>query len=460
MTSTLYIGLISGTSMDAVDCALIDVAGKLPKVLQRLSRPMPLDLKETLLALSRNEHVNLRQLGNADVEVGRLFAATVLELLSRSQVAASSVRAIGSHGQTIWHEPPQDAQGHAFTLQIGDPNTIAELTGITTVADMRRRDMAAGGQGAPIVPALHRELFQSKHCNRIVLNLGGIANITWLPKNSQRALGLDTGPASVLMDGWIQQQRALPYDAAGAWAASASVDEELLELLMEEPYFVRRAPKSTGRELFNLAWLETGLARLGREVPAACVQATLLALSVETICREVEQFASEGEVIVCGGGAHNSAMLQLLAARLPGFKVDTSQAHGIDPDHVEAVAFAWFASRTLAGQPIGFDAFTGAAHPVIAGGIYQVLPQKSAAAAVSRTRTATKPRTKAKAQAKPQATKATSTKAQEKTKVKPKAAARVTAKTKAKTKAKAKTGAPAKAKAGAKANSSSKSRQR
>ena len=376
--SSLYIGLISGTSMDGVDCALIDGSGKLPKVLKLLSKPMPADLQQTLLTLCSNQQVSLRQLGSTDVAVGRLFAETVLELLSQAGVAASDVRAIGSHGQTIWHEPPQDASGYPFTLQIGDPNTIAELTGITTVADLRRRDMAAGGQGAPIVPALHRELFRSTEHNRIVLNLGGIANITWLPKDDQGVLGMDTGPASVLMDGWIQKQRSLPYDAEGSWASSAMVDESLLQLLLEEPYFVRPAPKSTGRELFNLAWLESKLARLrraGRNLPAGAVQASLLALSVETISREIEQLATEGEIIVCGGGAHNRAMLQLLAARLPGFQVETSASHGLDPDYVEAVAFAWFASRTMNGQTIGFDAFTGASHPVLAGGIYPVLQQ-------------------------------------------------------------------------------------
>ena len=372
MSSNLYIGLISGTSMDAVDCALIDAAGKRPKVLDADSEPWPVPLRQTLMGLCHASQVSLRELGSTDIAVGRFFATVVQGLLARNELAASEIRAIGSHGQTVWHEPPQDARGLPFTLQLGDPNTIAELTGITTVADFRRRDMAAGGQGAPLVPALHREWFQSKTRDRIVLNLGGIANITWLPKSGSRVLGMDTGPASVLLDGWIQRHRDASYDAGGAWAASACLDEDLLRLMLAEPYFVRPAPKSTGRELFNMAWLDARLAQLERPVPPENVQATLLALSVETISREIEQLSEGGDIIVCGGGAGNTAMLQLLAARLPDFKVETSAAYGIDPDFVEAAAFAWFASRTLAGKPIAFEDFTGAAHAVIAGGIYGV----------------------------------------------------------------------------------------
>lgn len=378
MSSSLYIGLISGTSMDAVDCALIDAAGKRPKVLDACSEPWPVALRQTLMQLCHAPEVSLRELGSTDIAVGRFFASTVQALLARNSLAAGEIRAIGSHGQTVWHEPPQDARGLPFTLQLGDPNTIAELTGITTVADFRRRDMAAGGQGAPLVPALHREWFQSRSRDRIVLNLGGIANITWLPRSGSRVLGMDTGPASVLLDGWIQRHRDASFDAGGAWAASAQLDEDLLLLLLAEPYFVRPAPKSTGRELFNLAWLDAHLAQLGRPVPPENVQATLLALSVETISREVEQLSDGGDIIVCGGGAGNTAMLQLLAARLPDFEVQSSAAYGIDPDFVEAAAFAWFASRTLAGQPIAFEAFTGAAHAVIAGGIYTALAAPAA----------------------------------------------------------------------------------
>lgn len=374
MSSTLFIGLISGTSMDAVDCALVDAADTRPKVVDAFSEPWPPQLRQTLMRLAHSETVNLRELGSTDVAVARFFVTVVQQLLARNSLSASEIRAIGSHGQTVWHEPPQDAQDLPFTLQLGDPNTIAELSGITTVADFRRRDMAAGGQGAPLVPALHREWFHSSARNRVVLNLGGIANITWLPRSGGRVLGMDTGPASVLLDGWIKRHRDLGYDAGGAWAASASLDEELLHLLLAEPYFVRAAPKSTGRELFNLAWLDARLAQLGRPVPPENVQATLLALSVETISREIELLGSDGDIIVCGGGAANTAMLQLLAARLPDFAVQTSADYGIDPDFVEAAAFAWFASRTLAGKPIPFEAFTGAAHPVIAGGIYLAEP--------------------------------------------------------------------------------------
>jgi anhydro-N-acetylmuramic acid kinase len=371
MNKELYIGLMSGTSMDAVDCALVQLDGHNPEVLALHNSPFPQHLRQSLLGLSHNQHVDLRQLGETDIAVGQLFADTALQLLDANGLVPRDIRAIGSHGQTIWHQPPGPGVLQAFSLQIGDPNTIAERTGITTVADFRRRDMAAGGQGAPIVPALHRALFQDNRIDRIVLNLGGIANITLLPAASTTVLGMDTGPASLLMDAWIQAQRLLPFDADGAWAASAQASKELLALLLEEPYFSLPAPKSTGRELFNLSWLERKLAQLGTALDAACVQATLLALTVETVARAIEQLLARGEIIVCGGGAHNLSLMQALATRLPDFKLSTSTEHGLHVDYVEAVAFAWFASKTLKGESCGFEAFTGARREVVAGGIYQ-----------------------------------------------------------------------------------------
>lgn len=370
MTRELYIGLMSGTSMDAVDCALVQLEDDKLNTLHFLSNPVPPALKQQLLDLAHNHAVDLRKLGNADIAVGKLFADTVLELLAASNIPASSITAIGSHGQTIWHEPPQSAHGHAFTLQIGDPNTIAELTGITTVADFRRRDMAAGGQGAPIVPALHWTLFRSAAVDRIVLNLGGIANITFLPKSGMTPLGMDTGPANALMDAWATIHLKQPYDAAGAWAASANPNRELLALMLDEPYFRLPAPKSTGRELFNPAWLDAKIALLDQRPTPVEIQATLLELTTESISREIGKLARSGEILVCGGGTRNTALMAKLEKRLPGFKVSASTAHGLHADYVEAVAFAWFASKTLKRQPMGFAPFTGARHPVIAGGIY------------------------------------------------------------------------------------------
>jgi anhydro-N-acetylmuramic acid kinase len=320
--------------------------------------------------LCSNQDIDLRLLGSTDVEVARLFADTVNEFLDSRGLAASAVRGIGSHGQTIWHEPPTGEGRTAFSIQIGDPNTIAHRTGITTVADFRRSDMAAGGQGAPIVPALHRALFQNPLIDRIVLNLGGIANITLLWKDGAPPVGFDTGPASVLMDGWIKLQRQLEFDDAGMWASSTEPHAALLSLLLDEPYFGLSPPKSTGRELFNLTWLERKFGQLGHTPAPAVVQATLLALTVETIAREVERYVNQGEILVCGGGARNTALLQRLEERLPNFNVVSTTAHGLDADFVEAAAFGWFAYRTLRREPMAFQHFTGASNEVIAGGIY------------------------------------------------------------------------------------------
>jgi anhydro-N-acetylmuramic acid kinase len=369
MTQALYIGLMSGTSMDGVDCALVDCAGATPRVIDFMTTDIDAELKQGLLRLTVNHGVDLRVLGSSDIEVARLFASAVKTLLEKHRLKPADIVAIGSHGQTIWHEPPQRALHHPFTLQIGDPNTLAELTGITVVADFRRKDMAAGGQGAPLVPALHRELFNDAGTDRIVLNLGGIANITLLPRNHGTCMGLDTGPASVLMDAWIKRHRDQDYDDAGAWAASGAVNAHLLNALLDEPYFRMPAPKSTGREFLNLAWLDQKLAKAGA-ISAVDVQATLLEFTVETIRSEIAKLLKSGEVIACGGGARNTALLKRLQEALPQFRLRTSTELGIHADCVEATAFAWMAKKTLNRETVDFSPFTGARHPVIAGGIY------------------------------------------------------------------------------------------
>ncbi len=369
MSPTLYIGMISGTSMDAVDCALVDCTGTLPRLIDFINTEIDAELKQRLLHLASNDRVDLRQLGSADIEVARLFAAAVGVLLTKHKLKPNDVVAIGSHGQTIWHEPPQRAAQQPFTLQIGDPNTLAELTCITVVADFRRRDMAAGGQGAPLVPALHKELFHSAECDRIVLNLGGIANITFLPKTGHGCLGLDTGPANMLMDAWIKRHFNRDFDAEGVWASKGRVYAKLLSHLLDEPYFRMPSPKSTGRELFNLAWLDRKIRTAGYAA-AVDVQATLLEYTAQTIRGEIAKLVASGEVIACGGGARNSALLKRLQEVLPSFKVRTSTELGLHADCVEAVAFAWLAKKTLKREPVDFSPFTGARHGVIAGGVY------------------------------------------------------------------------------------------
>jgi len=366
MASSLYIGLISGTSMDAIDCALVDFRNRRPEQLDFITQDIPEDLRAKLLALCEDHHGQIPLLGETDVEFARELAHAVDRILEKNDLKPSQIAAIGSHGQTIRHLPTGNAP---FTLQIGDPNTIAELSGITTVADFRRRDMAAGGQGAPIVPAFHREIFSSADNHRIVLNIGGMANITVLKKSGE-IRGYDTGPGNVLMDTWIGEHQGHPYDRDGRWARSGMVIPALLEKFLSDPYFQLPAPKSTGRELFNATWLEKHLDGFAQETANADVQATLMALTLESISRDIRRELEKGEVIVCGGGANNGYLMESLAEALPAFRVMRSSSLGVLEDSVEAVAFAWLAHQTLHQVPVNFTDITGSSHPVIAGGIY------------------------------------------------------------------------------------------
>jgi len=364
----LYIGLMSGTSMDAVDAALVELSAATPHLVAAHSHPLPESLRQPLLSLCRPGGTDeLHQTARLDVAVGRLFADAADALLRKAGVETAAVRAIGSHGQTLRHQPTGELP---YTVQIGDPNTLAERTGITTVADFRRRDLAAGGQGAPLVPAFHAAALMEAGEDRVVLNIGGMANLTHLPGTRDTAVsGFDTGPGNVLLDGWCQRMRGEAFDRGGDWAASGRVDEKLLATLLAEDYFGRAPPKSTGREDFNLEWLDTALN--GREINAADVQATLAELTARSVATAVHNTCPAcARAIVCGGGAHNGDLLTRLAARLPGVRVETTARHGIDPDWVEAMAFAWLARETLAGRPGNVPAVTGACRPVVLGGIY------------------------------------------------------------------------------------------
>lgn len=366
MASSLYIGLISGTSMDAIDCALVELEGRQPRQIDFINQEIPEDLRQKLLNLCEDHPGQIPLLGETDVEFARILAMAVDHILDKHDLKPDQIAAIGSHGQTIRHQPDGNAP---FTIQIGDPNTLAELTGITTVADFRRRDMAAGGQGAPVVPAFHREIFASAESDRVVLNIGGMSNITVLKKSGEIS-GYDTGPGNVLMDIWVGEHQGHAYDRDGAWAKSGTVDQALLEQMLTEPYFARPAPKSTGRELFNFPWLKQHLARAGRSIIPADIQATLLALTVQTISNAIRKELRKGEVIVCGGGANNAFLMTSLAEALPTFRVMRSSTLGVLEDSVEAVAFAWLARQALHQTPVNFTAITGSSHPVIAGGIY------------------------------------------------------------------------------------------
>ena len=363
----LYIGLISGTSVDGVDCALVDFADGTPRLLCSHFKPSDAPLRDRILSLCDGEAVDLRSLGQTHIEVGRVFAEAAMELLEKAGVGVSGVRAIGSHGQTVWHQPEGD---FPFTLQLGDPNTIAQRTGITTVADLRGRDMAAGGEGAPLAPLLHREVFHSPDVDRAVVNIGGIANITWLPRQGQ-ALAFDTGPGNVLMDYWVARHRQQRYDEDGEWASQGQFSLGLLNTLLDEEYFSRPVPKSTGRELFNGRWLERKLQALDIELTPEDVQATLLTFTVTTIVSDLTRHCAPNELYICGGGAHNKALMSQLAKVAGDFSVDSTQTLGVEPDWVEAMAFAWMAKMAMEGKVVDTRPFTGAVTPVPLGAIYR-----------------------------------------------------------------------------------------
>ncbi|HET7930462.1 MAG TPA: anhydro-N-acetylmuramic acid kinase [Rhodanobacteraceae bacterium] len=358
----LYLGLISGTSADGIDAALVRFTPQL-EVLAAQTFTYSAALRAGILALARRDAtVSLAAFGRLDSGIGARFAEAALALLDGAGIAPAAVTAIGSHGQTICHAPHG---AHPFTLQIGDPNVIAERTGITTVADFRRADVAAGGQGAPLLPALHAAVFADPAVPRAILNLGGIANVTLLIPG-QPVLGFDTGPANCLMDAWSLRIRGTPRDDSGAWAASGRVDDTLLARMLDDPYFGTAAPKSTGREVFNLDWLD---ARLPSGMPPEDVQATLLQLSARSIVGAL-QARGIRELYACGGGVHNLALMDALRAALPGIRVDTTASLGLDPDFVEAVGFAWLARMRLENLPGNLPAVTGARGPRVLGGIY------------------------------------------------------------------------------------------
>lgn len=361
-----YIGLISGTSVDGVDCALVQFEGEIPQVVATVFLATSPELRGKILRLCQGKDIDLRLYGQVDVEIGRFFATSVTTLLQQTGLSAADITAIGSHGQTVFHDP---AAEFPFTLQIGDPNTIARLTGITTVADFRRRDMAAGGEGAPLAPLLHRNCFRSATLNRVIVNIGGISNITVLDK-SGACVAFDTGPGNVLMDYWVEKHLQTTYDKDGEWAASGNFNPDLVSRLADEPYFATAPPKSTGRELFNGPWLEAKLASLPAALLDEDIQASLLELTAQTITQAIRNATTADEIYVCGGGAANGALMARLQVLSGNATVASTAALGVDPDWVEAAAFAWMAKQTCAGKPIDTTALTGASEPVILGGIY------------------------------------------------------------------------------------------
>lgn len=360
---SLYLGVMSGTSLDGIDCALIDT-GEQTRLLATHYLAMPARLRQQLLQLCSPGADELARAALAENEWARLAAQAISELLRQKNLMPDAIRAVGSHGQTVRHEPQR-----GFTIQIGNPALLAELTGIPVVGDFRRRDVAAGGQGAPLVPAFHQMLFGSADHARAVLNVGGFSNLTLL-KPGDAVRGFDCGPGNVLMDAWIERHRALPFDRNGEWAASGVVLPELLETMLRDRFFATTGPKSTGRELFNLHWLDGKLQ--GFPTPRAeDVQATLLELTAHSLCEALLAGQPDTrELLVCGGGAHNSKLLSRIQELLPQCHVSSTQAQGIDPDWVEAMAFGWLAHCCLEGIPANRPEVTGARGLRVLGAIY------------------------------------------------------------------------------------------
>lgn len=367
----LFIGLMSGTSMDGLDAVLADFPDDgctRPKVLAAYSMPLPNEHVARLQALCIAGDDEIQRMAVADHVHACLSADVVNQLIKQSGVPFSQVRAIGSHGQTIRHNPYTP---YPFSLQIGNPALIVEKTGITTVADFRRRDIAAGGQGAPLVPAFHSAMLRASDINRVVVNIGGMANITTLPADfSLDVIGFDTGPGNVLLDSWISQCLGLRYDDGGQWASTGTVNNALLAAFLCEPYFSRVAPKSTGRELFNMAWLADML-RPFQGCSEVDVQTTLCELTAISIAQAVKMaMPSCDELLVCGGGYRNTYLMSRLQSLMADCSVLTTAHLGVDPGQVEALAFAWLARQTLLNKCGNLPSVTGASHPVILGSIY------------------------------------------------------------------------------------------
>ena len=364
--STLVIGLMSGTSLDGVDAVLVDFSAAShsphPHLLATAYRPYPANLRDELLALHQPGHDELHRAAMLSQELAHHYAESVSTLLTQANISARQVRAIGCHGQTVRHVPQQ-----GYTLQLNQPALLAELSGIDVIDDFRSRDIAAGGQGAPLVPAFHADFFDSTHLHRIILNIGGIANLTHLQPGTPVS-GFDCGPGNMLLDAWIQQHQQQPYDKEGAWGNSGTVLPDLLDRLLTHPYFVAPAPKSCGREQFNLSWLKSHLR--GTEAPVD-VQASLVALTARSISDAIQrEYGVPDEIYVCGGGAHNKSLMTRLANALPNTRVSTTDTLGLPADWVEAVAFAWLAWQLLQGKSGNLPEVTGARGTRLLGAIH------------------------------------------------------------------------------------------
>jgi anhydro-N-acetylmuramic acid kinase len=367
LSSETYIGLMSGTSLDGVDIVVVDFSQETPRVIHSATWPYEADLKQRICQITVNPTTSIDEFCQLDVELGQNYADVVNRTLDSISVAKSSILAVGNHGQTIRHGPDRALP---YSLQIGDPNVIAAKTGITCVADFRRKDVALGGQGAPLAPAFHQFLFTSDTTDRVIINIGGIANITLLPAaGAADVIGFDTGPGNTLLDYWSNHNHGVAFDQHGKWAASGSVIADLLEtMLSTEPYFQQDFPKSTGTEYLNSDWLGRFITP---ELNAADVQATLVELTALTIARGINQLpVSPAQCYICGGGVHNRYLMSRLSQALPDCQISSTEALGLDPDYVEAVAFAWLARQSMNQRPGNLPSVTRASNTIVLGGIY------------------------------------------------------------------------------------------
>ncbi|MDB2533716.1 anhydro-N-acetylmuramic acid kinase [Porticoccaceae bacterium] len=373
MNNNIYIGLMSGTSIDSIDAAAVYFDEGEFKLLGSYVQNIPKPVKQAILNLCQPGTDSVKLYAETDHQLGQLFATAALALMAELSLSKADIAAIGSHGQTVRHAPPADGS-IAFSLQIADPNIIAARTGCHVVADFRRADMAVGGHGAPLVPAFHQQLFSDPAYNRAIVNIGGIANITILPASDsnadQNCIGYDTGPGNMLLDSWSQIHLNSPYDSNGDWGAGGTVNSQLLTQLKCHDFFAQPAPKSTGREMFNQQWLDQQLQTF-KQVEAQDVQATLVQLTAETIADQINALEIEiDQVYICGGGAFNAALMNALAKALPHARLATTMTLGLEPCWVEACAFAWLARQRIEGKHGNLPTVTGARKRAILGGIY------------------------------------------------------------------------------------------
>ena len=362
MSREIYVGIMSGTSLDGADAALVDFSGATPRTLGFATAPFDDALRADVLALSSPQTDSLDLAGRVSLALARLYGRAVQSVLASGGVDRSAVAAIGCHGQTVRHRPEL-----GFTIQLNDPALLAELTGIDVVADFRRRDMAAGGQGAPLVPAFHEAVFRHPGIARAIVNIGGISNATWLAPGKALA-GFDCGPGNVLLDGWAHRHLGARYDADGQWASSGRVNAPLLEELLNEDYLDRAPPKSTGRELFRMEWLD---ARLDTHAKAVDVQATLAEFTARAIVDGIDRFCvPTSEIYLAGGGARNPYLASRIEALAGGRRVAKTDSLGVPTEHVESIAFAWLAMKFVHREPVDLASTTGARGARILGALY------------------------------------------------------------------------------------------